>query len=336
MNVAVIGCGYWGNHLLRNFHTSEKWNLSYMCDIDEVQLKKFSQIYQYPKAVTDIDNVLKDETVSTIVIATPVNTHYELAKKAILAGKHVWVEKPLTSNSNHAKELVKLAKEAKVKLHVDHTFVYTSAVRKIKELVDNGTLGDILYFDSVRVNLGLFQHDINVIWDLAPHDLSIMEYTMNKKAVSVNAVGKCLIKYSEKPLENVAYLTINFEDGTLAHFHVNWMSPVKIRHIMMGGSKKMLVFNDMEQMEKIKVYDSGVNVSSREEVYDTLIQYRTGDMHSPAIKNIEALAFECDHFYDSIMNDKDTDTPGESGLEVVKILEAADKSIKNGGMLVNL
>ncbi|MBX3043964.1 MAG: Gfo/Idh/MocA family oxidoreductase [Candidatus Kapabacteria bacterium] len=331
LNVAVIGCGYWGNHIIRNFNNSSDWNLKYICDTDSKQLAKLSSSYQDAEAVGSPEVIFDDKNVDAVVIATPVSTHFELAKSSLISGKHTWVEKPLTSSSEEAQELLKLARENGKLLHVDHTFIYTPAVRKIKELISSGQLGDILYFDSVRINLGLFQHDVNVIWDLAPHDLSILAYTIGKKPVSVSATGKPLLKYNEKDIASLAFLTINFEDGSIAHINVNWMSPVKIRQIIFGGSKKMLVFDDMETVSKIKIFDSGVDISSREDIYNALIQYRTGDMHSPAIKNFEALAFECTHFHDCIVNNRETDTDGESGLYVVQLLEAANRSLSEGG-----
>lgn len=336
MKVALVGCGYWGSHLLRNFYQSESWELAYICDTDGNQLKKVISMYPHVTATSDYDDIINDADIDAVVIATPVFSHFELAKRSLEAGKHTWVEKPLTANSNEAAELIETAKRNKVLLHVDHTFIYTPSVKKIKDMISNGTIGNFLYFDSVRVNLGLFQHDVNVIWDLAPHDISILEYCVGKKPVSVSASGKSLIKFSEKDIENIAYVTVNFEDNTIAHFHVNWLSPVKIRHIIIGGDEKMIVFNDMEPMAKVKVYDSGVNIRSREDVYEALVQYRTGDMFSPAIDNKEALKEECEHFFECIKQNKPTITSGEAGLYVVKILEAAEKSVKQNGKLVEL
>ncbi len=336
MKVAVIGCGYWGKHLLRNFYTSDKWELACACDSNAGQLEAPEKSYPGVRCTTNAADIFADPSVDAVAIATPVDSHFDLAKAAIEAGKHTWVEKPLTSSSAQANELLALAKKHNVLLHVDHTYIYTPAVRKIKQIIEAGELGDILYFDSVRVNLGLFQHDVNVIWDLAPHDISILEYCTGKKPVSVNATGSSIVKYSDRNLENIAYMTVNFEDNSIGHFHVNWLSPVKIRRIIIGGSRKMLVFNDMEPMEKIKIYDSGVSINSREDVYETLVRYRTGDMFSPAIDNKEALAEECNHFFDSIAVNKPTITSGQSGLYVVKILEAAGKSLKNNGVPVTI
>lgn len=336
MNISVIGCGYWGRHIVRNFNTSSNWNLKYICDLDANRLNQFAAQYPNAKATNNPDDIFSDNSIDAVAIATPVFSHFELAKHSLLSGKHTWVEKPLTSTSAEAAELCEIAEKMNVLLHVDHTFIYTSAVRKIKELYDSGELGNFLYFDSVRVNLGLFQHDVNVLWDLSPHDISILEYVVGKKPESINAVGKSVIKYSGKKLENIAYLTVNFADDTIAHFHANWLSPVKIRQIMIAGDKKMLVFDDMAASEKIKIYDSGVKIENNEDIYDAMIQYRTGDMHSPAIRNDEALAVEVSHFYDSIKNNQKTRTSGESGLYVVKILEAANKSLSKNGELIKL
>ncbi len=336
MKVAVIGCGYWGSHLLRNFYQAREWEIAAACDLDSARLEKVSGMYPGIAVSDHAADVFANENIEAVAIATPVFTHYELAKQALESGKHTWLEKPLTSNVAQAQELIELAKSKNLLLHVDHTYIYTPAVQKIKQIVQSGDLGKFLYFDSVRVNLGLFQHDINVIWDLAPHDFSILEYCIGKKPVSVNATGKCIVKYTGSEIENIAYVTVNFDDDTLAHFHVNWLSPVKIRHIIIGGDKKMLVFNDMEPMAKIKVYDTGVSVQSREDIYDTLVQYRTGDMYSPAIGSKEALREECEHFHHCIVEGKQTKTSGESGLYVVKILEAANKSLEMNGEPVEL
>jgi len=336
LKVGIIGCGYWGTHLIRNFISSPNWEVVGICDINTSQLDKQKSLYSWLNIFTDYNLLLSDTSIDAIVIATPVFSHYEIAVKSLNAGKHVWVEKPLTFTAEQSEVLVKLADDKKLILNVDHTFIYTPAVKKMKEIIDSGELGEILYFDSVRVNLGLFQHDVNVIWDLAPHDISILAYCLDKKPISVNAVGKCLVRYNEKEHENIAYMTVNFDDRTIAHFHVNWLSPIKIRKIIIGGTKKMLVFDDMQPTEKIKVYDSGVNLKSKDDIYETLIQYRTGDMYSPAVSNKEALREEVDHFHECINNQINTITPGESGLYVVKILEAANESLKNGGKLVNI
>lgn len=335
-NIAVIGCGYWGNHIVRNFNSSDNWNLKYICDIDEVHLAKIAKSYPNAQTVTDAELIFADPSIDAVAIATPVNTHFDLAIRSLNANKHTWVEKPLTSDAESSRRLVETANSKGLILHVDHTFIYTPAVRKIKSIIENGELGDIHYFDSVRINLGLFQHDVNVIWDLAPHDLSILQYLLNQKPVAVSAHGISPYKYNNNDLESIAYLNIRFETGIMANLHVNWLSPVKIRKIIIGGNRKMLVFDDMEPIEKIKIYDSGIEMKTREDVYESLIQYRIGDMMSPAIKNYEALKEECNHFYDCIVNHKETDTDGNSGLFVVAVLEAADKSMKSGSIPIEI
>jgi predicted dehydrogenase len=335
-NIAVIGCGYWGNHILRNFNNSENWNLIAACDLDENQIKKQTNLYPKVRFTKDSSEIFDDSSIDAIAIATPVYNHFELAKNALESGKHTWVEKPLCSSYIEANQLLKIASSKNLILNVDHTYIYTSAVQKIKEIIDSGELGETIYFDSVRINLGLFQHDINVVWDLAPHDLSILDYCINKTPKSLSASGASVIEYSNKKLENIAYLNLNYGNEMIAHIHVNWLSPVKIRRIIIGGTKKMLVFDDMLNSEKIKIYDSGVNINCRDDIYESLIQYRIGDMYSPKLSNKEALKEEVDHFYDAIINNKETKTNGKLGAEVVKILEAADKSLKNRSQLINL
>jgi predicted dehydrogenase len=268
-----------------------------------------------------------------VVIATPVSTHFALAKRALSQGKHCWLEKPLTASVAEAEQLCQIAEKNGATLFVDHTFVYTGAVRKMKEVIDSGRLGDIYYFDSVRVNLGLFQHDVNVIWDLAPHDLSIADYLLNTKPVSVSAVGT---GHVGSGLEDIAYLTLQYDNNLIAHFHVNWLAPVKIRKTVIGGSKSMIVYDDTETSEKIKIYDKGIDVTTREGVYDTLVQYRTGDMLSPKIDQTEALTTATAHFIDCVKSGKKPDTDGHAGLNVVRVLEASGESIKNGGKAVSL
>lgn len=336
LKVAVIGCGYWGNHILRNFNNSEKWVLVAACDLDEDQINKQSKLYPNLYFTKNADDIFQDENIDAIAIATPVFNHFELARKSLNSGKHTWVEKPLCNTYSEAQELLRIAKEKNLILNVDHTYIYTSAVQKIKEIIDSGELGNVIYFDSVRINLGLFQHDINVIWDLAPHDLSILDYCVGNQPESLTASGAPVIKYSEKNLENIAYLNLNYSGDMIAHIHVNWLSPVKIRRIIIGGTKKMLVFDDMLNSEKIKIYDSGVNIKTKEDIYESLVQYRIGDMHSPQLSNKEALKEEVEHFFDSIQNNKETKTNGELGAKVVKILEAADNSMHNNSKLITL
>lgn len=330
MNAAVIGIGYWGPNLIRNFLSSPHIDKVYVFDINKSRLdfikKKFHEVII---AETD-DAIFENSGIDIVAIATPVDRHFELAKKALDRNKHVWVEKPYTSSTGQAEILNRIAEEKGLNIFVDHTFIYTGAVRKMKELIDSNELGDILYFDSVRINLGLFQSDVNVIWDLAPHDLSIMFYLLNKKPVSIAANG--IANYYGH--ENVAHISVYFGNNCFSHFHVNWTSPVKIRRMIVGGAKKMLVFDDMENFEKIKVYDSGIEMKEKEGIYNALVQYRIGDMYSPKLVQTEALALAVDEFLNSILEKRKPLTNGDDGLEVVRILEASDKSIKQQGKLI--
>jgi predicted dehydrogenase len=332
MNVAVIGAGYWGPNLIRNFLGNKKVQKVYVCDSNKQRLDFVSKKFPEVDLTIKCDSLLKNPDIDVFAICTPVESHFEISKSALEAGKHIWVEKPFTSNSAQAKELIELADKKKLNIFVDHTFIYTGAVRKMKELIDKNELGDILYFDSVRINLGLFQTDVNVIWDLAPHDLSIMFYLLDKKAKSVTANG--IANYYNH--ENVAHISIYFENNCFAHFHVNWTSPVKLRRMIAGGSRKMLVFDDMENFEKLKIYDSGIEIKEKLGIYDALVQYRIGDMYSPKVNQTEALTVGVEEFINSILEKRKPLTNGEDGLKVVEILEAAEKSIKQKGVLIEL
>lgn len=332
MKVGIIGLGYWGPNLVRNFLAHSEIEKVVACDKREDRLKFIKD--KFPSAyLTNESSELLNSDLDIIAIATPVDTHFNIAKAALNAGKHIWVEKPFTASSAEAEELIEIAESKNLKIFVDHTFIYTGAVRKMKELVDNGELGNILHFDSVRINLGLFQKDVNVIWDLAPHDLSIMNYVISKhKVAAVSAHG--IANYNGQ--ENIAHLAVYFEDNCFAHFHVNWTSPVKIRKMIVGGDKKMLVFDDMENFEKIKVYNSGIEMKSAASIYEALVQYRIGDMYSPKIPQTEALTAGVSEFISAIKEDRNPLTDGYDGLEVVRILEATDKSIKKRGELIEL
>ncbi len=332
MKVGIVGLGYWGPNLVRNFLAHPEVETVYACDKKEERREVIKKKFPAVEPIADFDELLKLD-VEAIGIATPVDLHYMFAKKALEAGKHIWVEKPFTATSAQAEELIKIADDKNLRIFVDHTFIYTGAVQKIKELVDKDELGDITYFDSVRINLGLFQHDVNVIWDLAPHDLSIMNYLLpGHKAVAVSANG--VANYYDQ--ENIAHLSVYFDNNIFAHFHVNWTSPVKIRKMVVGGKKKMLVFDDMENFEKIKVYDSGVEMESTDAIHEALVQYRIGDMHSPKVIATEALASGAKEFIKAIHEERDPLTSGRDGLDVVKILEASEKSIKKRGQLIEL
>ncbi len=333
MKVAVIGVGYWGPNLIRNFLSLDEVENVIACDRDEARLAKMRKLFFSIETTSDYAEVIQRGDIEIVVIATPVSSHFEIAKKALLAGKHCWIEKPMTVSVAEAEELIELADKNNLKIFVDHTFIYTGAVRKMKEIITSGRLGEIYYFDSVRINLGLFQHDVNVIWDLAPHDLSIMDYLLETKPTAVSAIGSCHVGNG---LEDIAYLTLEFENNLIAHFHVNWLAPTKIRQTLIGGTKSMIVYDDTEPSEKVKIYDKGIEVTSREGVYDTLVQYRTGDMLSPKLEQTEALSLAAEHFIDCVKNDKKPLTDGVSGLNVVRILEASEVSIKNQGKLITL
>ena len=336
LQIAVIGYGYWGPNLVRNFAWSEGCEVKYVCDINPNRLTKIR--YQFPnvgEVTSDFSKVIHDPDIDAVAIATPVHSHFDLAKQALAAGKHVLLEKPMTDKMQDAEILCKLADDKNLILMVDHTFLFTGAVRKIKELTDSGSIGNIYYFDSIRVNLGLFQRDVNVIWDLAAHDLSILRYVLDKQPVSISATG---VSHLGSDLENLAYVSVFYSDSTMAHFHVNWLSPIKVRQIMIGGADKMIVYDDMENVEKVKVYDKGIDLkdSSKSQLYETLIQYRTGDMYAPKLDNKEALKLECEYFLDSIKASKRPVNDGRFGLQVVSMLEAAQKSIKQKGKIVEI
>jgi predicted dehydrogenase len=328
IKVGLIGYGYWGPNLLRNLHETDGVDVKVCVDLLPERRAAASKRYPNVQVSADVDEIVNDPEIDAVVLATPVFSHHSLAKRALEAGKHVLVEKPMTRTVQEAEELIKLAKRKDLVLMVDHTFVYTGAVRRIKEIIDAGELGELYYFDSVRINLGLFQHDIDVIWDLAPHDVSILTYLIPEKPQSVSAVGA---DHTGRGLVDVAYLTLHFANNFIAHFHVNWLSPVKLRRNLIGGSRRMLVYDDMEPSEKVRVYDRGIQVRSQEGIYKALVDYRMGDVWSPKVDVREALSAECEHFVNCIRTGTNPNSDGESGLQVVKILEAATDSVINGG-----
>jgi predicted dehydrogenase len=333
MNIGVIGYGYWGPNLVRNFAEVRGATVTMVADMNPDQLARVNSRYPAIVTTTDIQQLIDSPTIDAVAIATPVSTHFYLAMNALKAGKHVLVEKPMTFSAEEGEKLVEAAASRNLVLMVDHTFVYTGAVRKMHQLVQSGEMGEIYYYDSTRVNLGLFQHDVNVIWDLAVHDLSIIEYVLNKAPRAVSATGMSHI--AGQP-ENVAYMTIYYDDSLIAHVNVNWLAPVKIRRTLIGGSKKMIVYDALEPIETIKIYDTGVDVKSTQEIYSTLLDYRTGDMYSPKLDGTEALKREALHFIDCIENGTQPETDGQAGLRVVKILEAATESLKQRGGVVEL
>jgi predicted dehydrogenase len=334
IGVGIIGYGYWGPNLVRNFAECPTAAVHVVSDLQSSRLAQVERRYPGVTTTTSPTELIRDARVDAVVIATPVEHHYDLALEALRAGKHVLVEKPLASNSTQASRLIEEAASRRLVLMVGHTFVYTGAVRKMRELSLSGDLGDIYYYDSVRVNLGLFQHDVNVLWDLAVHDLAIMDHVLQQRPVAVSATG--LAHLRGEP-ENIAYMTMFFESSMIAHVHVNWLSPVKVRRTLLGGSRRMVVFDDLETSEKIKVYDRGVSVNpSQENVYQMLIGYRTGDMWAPKLDVTEALSVEAGHFVDCIQKAARPISDGEAGLRVVRLLEAATDSMTQQGRLVEV
>ena len=336
VNVAVVGCGYWGPNLIRNFSSCPMTEVTVVCDQDASRLDKTAPMCPQAKLVQQFGEVADDPDVDAVAIASPVGSHAEMALAALEAGKHVLVEKPMADNTRDAEEMVRRAEKLGLTLMVDHTFIYSGPVRKVKEILDSGELGDLYYVDSVRINLGLFQHDVNVVWDLAPHDLSIMDFLVGRAPRSVSATGSCHADKANE-IEDVAYLHLDFDNGLIASFHVNWLSPVKIRHFLLGGSRKSLVYNDLNPSERIKVYDRGITVSEDPEARrGVLIGYRTGDVRSPHVDGMEPLQTMVRHFADCVLNGKRPLTDGEAGLRVVRVLEAAQRSIKAQGGRITL
>ena len=336
IRIGVIGYGYWGPNLVRNFFEAADAEVACVSDLRADRLALVKSRYPTIRTTQNFRELMEDPSIDAVAIATPVNTHYELALRALQEGKHVLVEKPMASDTDQVQRLMDLAQTQNLVLMVDHTFVYTGAVRKIRDLVDSGSLGEIYYYDSVRVNLGLFQHDVNVLWDLAVHDLSIMDYVLPFRPCAVSATG---LSHVPGGTENIAYLTLFFEGSQIAHIHVNWLAPVKLRRTLIGASRQMIVYDDLEQSEKIKVYDKGITLNNQqnpEKLYQLLVGYRTGDMLAPQIDGTEALRREIDHFLHCIREQEEPMTGGASGLRVVEILQAASQSMAQHGRPVDL
>jgi predicted dehydrogenase len=337
INIGVIGYGYWGPNVARNFHSCQGVNLTSISDISEKRLGLAKSHYPFIKDYKNPEDLINSKDVDAVAVVTPVFAHYELALKALENGKHVFVEKPFTSTRVQAEKLVDTAAKKGLKIMVDHTFLFTGAVKKMKELIDSGDLGKLYFYDSVRVNLGLFQHDVNVIWDLAPHDFAIMSYIIKDKPVAVSAQGS---SHFGGELEDVAYVCLHFGTSDfIAHFHVNWLSPVKIRSTLISGDKKMLVWDDLSSDEKIKIYDRGVAMNGKNGEngrHKLLVSYRSGDMYVPKIDNTEALKAEVEYFVRCLEKNEEPFNNGEAGLQVVRLLEASDKSIKNNGQRISL
>jgi predicted dehydrogenase len=337
IGVAVVGYGYWGPNLVRNFWEMPGARLVCVCDLRKERLEEVRSRYPAVEITDDFEEILRDPRVDAVAIATPAHTHFKLAMQALMAGKHVLVEKPMAATSDEARRMVDEAARRRLVLAVDHTFLHTGAVRKMRELIENG-LGDVYYYDSVRVNLGLFQHDVSVIWDLAVHDLSIMDYVLPERPVAVSATGMSHV--AGEPA-NIAYLNLFFESKLIAHVHVNWLAPVKVRRTLIGGSSKMILYDDLEPSEKIKVYDKGITLNgcpqkNGEKVYQMLVGYRTGDMYAPHLDLAEALGTELRQFVECIESNEVPVADGNAGLRVVRILEAATQSLAERGRVVEL
>lgn len=334
IGIGVIGYGYWGPNLVRNFTQADGARVVAVCDQSPKRRAHVEAHYPSVKTCAAVAELLANTEVDAVAIATPVSTHFEIAMAALQAGKHLFVEKPMTPTSEQAVRLIEEAEKRRLTLMVDHTFVYTSAVRKIKDLVAQGTLGQLYYYDSVRVNLGLFQHDVNVLWDLAVHDLSIMDFILGKAPRMIGATGVASVPGQP---ESLAYLTCFFDNNLIAHFHVNWLAPVKIRRTLIGGSNKMVEWDDMQLSEKLRVYDKGITVDTNAEtVYQLKVGYRAGDMWAPHLPNVEALQVEARHFIECVGSGAPPTTDGRAGLRVVRILEAASQSMTHHGQPIEI
>lgn len=336
VNIGVIGCGYWGPNLIRNFGQIDECKVISCSDLSDERLEHVKNLHPKIKTTKDCMEIINDKRIDAIAVATPVSTHFEIAKKSLLSDKHVLIEKPITNNSENAAELIEIAKKQKKVLMVDHTFEYTSAVKKIKEIIGNDELGRLLSIDMIRVNLGLFQKDINVIWDLAPHDISILLFLLQKMPLSVKADG---MDHIQSGIVDDAHLTLKFPNKVMAHMHASWLDPLKIRKITIVGNKKMLVYDDVEQSEKIKIHDKGVTLERNripgDRYYDTWEEfrmvYRKGDVEVPKLDEKEPLNVMCRHFIDCVRTGKTPVSGGISGLRVVKVIEALQESLKNNG-----
>ena len=335
ISIGVVGYGYWGPNLVRNFSETAGARVAWVTDLRPERLAQVTRRYPGTRVSTDFRDLIADPAIDAVVIATPVSTHFELAMAALQAGKHVLVEKPMAASTEEAARLIEAAASRGLTLMVDHTFVFTPAVQKMRDLTRSGELGDLYYYDSVRINLGLFQHDVNVLWDLAVHDLSIMDFVLDRQPTAVSATG--LAHVPGQP-ENIAYMTMFFDGNLIAHVHANWLAPVKVRRTLLGGSRRMVIFDDLEVSEKIKVYDRGISVnavnSSPEKKYQMLVGYRAGDMWAPQLAIREALSAEAAHFVECVTTGRKPITDGAAGLRVVHLLEAASQSMKAQGALI--
>ena len=334
LRVGVIGYGYWGPNFVRNFAEIEDAEVVAVSDTSAARLQLAKARYPTVTVTTDCQDLFTDPKIEAIVVATPVATHYRLGMEALQAGKHLLMSKPLTDSSETASSLARAARERNLVLMVDHTFLYTGAVRKIKELIDAGSLGRLHYYDSVRINLGLFQSDVDVLWDLAVHDLAIMDYVLAEEPLAVAATGAAHVRGQPA---NMAYLTCFFDDDLMAHHHVNWLAPVKVRRTLIGGDRQMIVYDDLEPSEKVKVYDKGVTLRAGEErSYESLVGYRTGDMWAPQVSLTEGLRIEAQHFVECVRGGAQPLTDGAAGIRVLRILEAAEESMRQRGRPIEI
>lgn len=333
IKVGVIGYGYWGPNIVRNFFATPECTVRMVADGRPERLNLLAKTFPSIQGVRDAEDIIGSKEVDAVVIATPVHTHFELARRSLLQGKHVLIEKPMTSSVREADELIELATKKGLTLMADHTFLYTGAVQKMKEIIQTEVIGTPLYFDSSRINLGLFQPDINVLWDLAPHDISILTYLITETPESINATG---ISHTGNKIENIAYLTVNYNSNFIAHFVCSWSSPVKVRQTLIGGDKKMILYNDLEPSEKVRVYDTGYNHKTEEDRTRIMVDYRTGDVYIPKLSSREALAGVADDFVQSVIHKKDPMSNATLGKSVVRILEASQESIKNNGKEIRI
>jgi predicted dehydrogenase len=332
IKIGVVGYGYWGPNLVRNFAETPGMSLVAVTDLDAKKLEVVKKRFPAVKTTQRYQDLLDDPDIDAIAIATPVSTHFALGMAALKAGKHLWLEKPMTETSDEARQLVAEAEKRKLVLLVDHTFIYTGAVRKIGEIIKAGELGETLYYDSTRINLGLFQRDVSVISDLAVHDFAILDYLLGEHPTAVSASG---INHFPGTPENLAYLTLFYDSGMIAHLNVSWLAPVKVRSILIGGSQKMIVYDDLEPSEKVKIYDKGVSLTDDPaQIQEMRVGYRTGDMWAPKLVGTEALRVEGEHFVDCIRNAKAPQTDGKLGLRVVEVIEAATNSMRGRGEVV--
>ena len=330
IRIGVIGYGYWGPNIVRNLVSQKDVKVTTVCDVNPKALRKVKDLYPNIALTKDYKKAITSPEIDAVAIVTPISQHYPLAKMALENGRHIFIEKPFTATVKQAEELIKVAEKNKCQIMVDHTFIFTGAVQKIKEIINKNVLGELNYYDSTRVSLGLFQHDVNVIWDLAPHDFSIIDYIIKGKPVAVTAHG---VDHLKRGQENIAYIIMYFENNFIAHINVNWLSPVKIRTTLIGGSKKMLLWDDLDT-EKIKIYDKGVSVNNEDSIYKLKVDYRSGDMWSPHIDPTEALKKDLEYFIQCLRKGKTPVNDGHSGLRVVRMLEKTDQSLKNNGKLI--